>query len=270
MEIDPSKTRYRTLWISDVHLGMKASRPHCLADFLEHHDADRIFLLGDIVDGIRLRKKWHWTADCDRVVQLILEKARNGTQITCIPGNHDSFLRAYEGETVCGIRILLDAEHITADGRMLYMQHGDAFDGLIRVARHLEVTGHIMYHVLTLANHVINAARRHFGYRYWSLARFLKSKSKHAARYIDAYENAIIADGQKRKVSGVVCGHIHQPTIFERDGITYYNTGDWVDHCTLIAEYQDGRMELLTWDVPTAVEDRTPAELPATPAPLKA
>jgi UDP-2,3-diacylglucosamine pyrophosphatase LpxH len=248
LSIDPSKPRYRTLWISDVHLGMKASRAACLADFLAKHDADTIYLLGDIIDGIRLRRKWHWTPDCDRVVRAILDKAREGTRILYIPGNHDAFLRAYIGENICGVRIEADFDHITADGRLLHLRHGDDFDSMVRMAPLVALIGHGMYHIATFINTFVFAARRRLGLPYWSLAKFLKSKSKKASTYVGAYEDAMIQLAKERKAAGIITGHIHQPAVFERNGITYYNTGDWVDHCSLLAEHRDGSLELLTWD----------------------
>lgn len=248
ISIDPGKTRYRTLWISDVHLGMKASRAANLADFLDRHDADTIYLLGDIVDGIRLRRKWNWTPACDRVVRAILEKARCGTRVIYIPGNHDSFLRAYAGETLCGVNIRMEADHITADGRLFHLRHGDDFDSMIRIAPLLSLIGHGIYHLATLMNTVIFALRKKLGLPYWSLANFLKSKSRNASRYVQAYEDAMVAMAQERKAEGIITGHIHQPRTFTRDGICYINTGDWVEHCTLLAEHRDGSLETLTWD----------------------
>ena len=246
--IDPRKPRFRTLWISDVHLGMKAGRPHCLADFLERHDADTLYLVGDIVDGLRLRRKWHWSADCDRVVRLILDKARSGTRVVYLPGNHDAFLRAYAGECLCGIQILSDCDHVTADGRLLHVRHGDDFDSEVRLAPWVALIGHGMYHLATLVNTFVFALRRKLGLPYWSLARFLKSKSRRAEMYVRAYEDAMFRMALQRKAGGIITGHIHQPGVYERDGVSYYNTGDWVDHCTLLAEYRDGTLELLQWD----------------------
>lgn len=246
--IDPNKPRFRSLWISDVHLGMKASRPHCLADFLTRHDADTIYLLGDIVDGLRLKQKWNWTESCNEVVHLLLEKARSGTKIIYIPGNHDAFLRSFAGESLSGIRIEKELEHVTADGRLFHMQHGDAFDGVIRLSPVAASVGTVIYHVATFANTLINAVRSRLGFGYWSLAKFLKTKSRKAQRYIHTFEQALINDARRRKANGVICGHIHQPAFREDDGITYINTGDWVDHCTLLTEHRDGSMELLTWD----------------------
>lgn len=248
LSIDPGKTRFRTLWISDVHLGMKASRAGNLADFLESHDADTIYLLGDIVDGLRLRRKWNWTPACDRVVRVLLEKARSGTRMVYIPGNHDAFLRAYIGETICGIQVLSCADHITADGRLFHLRHGDDFDSMIRIAPLLAWIGHGMYHLATMVNTVIFAARRKMGLPYWSLNNFLKSKSRKAALYVQAYEDAMVAMAKEQKASGIITGHIHQPKSFTRDGVDYINTGDWVEHCTLLAEHRDGTLELLSWD----------------------
>lgn len=247
-QIDPSKTRYRTLWISDVHLGMKASRPACLADFLEHHDADTLYLVGDIVDGLRLRRKWHWTPDCDRVVNLILDKARQGTRVIYIPGNHDAFLRNYVGGNICGIQVESDCDHITADGRLLHIRHGDDFDGQVRLAPLISFIGHGTYHIATFLNTLLFSFRKRMGLPYWSLAAFLKSKSRKATTYIRAYEDAMLQMAADNKAAGIINGHIHQPDHFERDGISYYNTGDWVDHCSLLAEHRSGQIELITWD----------------------
>ncbi len=248
LNIDPSKARFRTLWISDVHLGMKASRPECLADFLERHDADTIYLVGDIVDGLRLQQKWNWTPDCSRVVKLLIEKAERGTRMVYIPGNHDAFLREYVGGNICGVNVEMTCDHITADGRLLHIQHGDAFDSQVRLAPLEAWIGHGLYHIATLINTFIFSMRRRLGLPYWSLAKFLKSKSKKAITFVHAYEQAMIESAKQRKARGIVSGHIHQPAVFERDGIQYYNCGDWVDHCTLLAEHKDGSLELLTWD----------------------
>jgi UDP-2,3-diacylglucosamine pyrophosphatase LpxH len=248
LQLDPSKTRYRSLWISDVHLGMKASRAACLADFLDHHDADILYLVGDIVDGLRLRRKWNWTPDCDRVVRAILDKTAAGTRVIYIPGNHDAFLRAYVGQTFCGVRIEADCDHITADGRLLHIRHGDDFDSEVRLAPLLAWIGHGTYHIATFLNIFLFALRRRLGLGYWSLSKFLKSKSRNAEQYVRAYEDAMLRMAEEKKAAGIVTGHIHQPGTFTRNGIQYFNTGDWVDHCSLLAEYRDGRLELLTWD----------------------
>lgn len=261
ISIDPRVTRYRTLWISDVHLGMKASRAACLADFLEHNTADTIYLLGDIVDGLRLKKKWNWTPDCDRVVRLILDQAHNGTRIVYVPGNHDAFLRGYVGETICGVRVEESIDHVTSDGRLLHLRHGDDFDEKIRVAPWEAVIGHSLYHLATLLNIWLFALRRKLGLGYWSLARFLKSKSRKAEQYVRAYEEEMLSLARERKVEGIVTGHIHQPGIREQGGITYYNCGDWVDHCTLLAEHRNGSIELLCWD--EARISGTPSQFPS-------
>jgi len=246
--IDPGKTRYRTLWISDVHLGMKACRPSCLADFLERHDADMLYLVGDIIDGLRLRRKWHWSSECDRVVHLILEKARQGTRVIYIPGNHDAFLRKYVGGNICGIQIEADCDHITADGRLLHVRHGDDFDTQVRLAPLIAAIGHGTYHIATFLNTLLFSLRKRMGLPYWSLAKFLKSKSRKATTYVRAYEDAMLQMAKENKAAGIVTGHIHQPALFSRDGYLYCNTGDWVDHCSLLAEYPDGHLEQIVWD----------------------
>lgn len=259
LSIDPGKTRYRTLWISDVHLGMKASRAHCLADFLAKHDADTLYLVGDIIDGLRLRRKWNWTPDCDRVVRAILDKAREGTRVVYLPGNHDAFLRKYIGESVCGIHIKDEVDHITADGRLLHIRHGDDFDSQVRMAPLIAFIGHGMYHLATFINTFVFACRRKLNLPYWSLAKFLKSKSKKASLYVGAYEDAMLNLAKERKAAGIVTGHIHQPAIFQRGRVTYYNTGDWVDHCTLLAEHRDGSLELISWDERNLEQGKQPA-----------
>ena len=259
LQIDPNKTRYRSLWISDVHLGMKAARAECLADFLARHDADTLYLLGDIVDGLRLRRKWHWTPACDEVARLLLDKARAGTRMIYIPGNHDAFLRKYVGQSFCGIRIELETDHITADGRLLHLRHGDDFDSQVRLAPWVALIGHGVYHLATYVNSVVFAMRRRLGLRFWSLAAFLKSKSRKAEMYVRAYEDAMFAMARERKAAGIITGHIHQPGILQREGVTYYNTGDWVEHCTLLAEHRDGTLELLQWDETRMREAETSA-----------
>ena len=260
---------YRTIFISDLHLGTRGCRSDFLADFLRRTSCERMFLVGDIVDGWRLRKSWFWDANHDEVLRLILAKARRGTDITYIPGNHDEMLRAWlpahPGEReleVAGVKLRREASHTTADGRRLLILHGDAFDSVVRYARTLALLGDGAYTVALVANRYFNAVRRRLGHPYWSLSAWLKSKVKEATKAIDRFEVAVAGEARRRGFDGVVCGHIHQAEMREIDGVLYINDGDWVESCTALVEHHDGRLELLDWAALNRLSFFEPRRLP--------
>jgi len=238
---------YRSIFISDFHLGTKTSRATDLLDFLRCHDAQFIYLVGDIVDGWELKKAWSWTQLHNDVIQKILRKARKGSIITYIPGNHDAFAREYTGLHFGGIAIAEDAIHLTADGKTLLVLHGDTFDGVVTNSKWLASLGSTAYQGAIKLNYIYNRIRRLFGYPYWSLSAWLKHKVKNAFTYIDTFERTLAAEAKRHRADGVVCGHIHRASMRDCDGIMYYNTGDWVESCTALVEHHDGRMELITW-----------------------
>ncbi|HMO50744.1 MAG TPA: UDP-2,3-diacylglucosamine diphosphatase [Kiritimatiellia bacterium] len=260
----PDTTTYRSIFLSDFHLGTKTARVHDLLDFLRNHDAQFIYLVGDIVDGWQLKKNWFWSQMHNDVIQKLLRKARKGAMIKYIPGNHDAFAREYVGHHFGGIAVAENALHLTADGRMLLVVHGDTFDGVITQSKWLAQLGGTAYEFAIKLNYVFNRIRRRFGYPYWSLSAWLKHKVKNAFTYIDAFERTLAGEAKRHHADGVVCGHIHRASIRECEGVTYYNTGDWVESCTALVEHFDGRMELITWlGDELARPDQAPAKLEA-------
>jgi len=243
----PQINVYRTIFISDFHLGTKTSRTAELLDFLRCHDAQFIYLVGDIVDGWELKKNWSWTQLHNDVIQKLLRKARKGSIITYIPGNHDAFAREYAGLHFGGIAVAESAIHLTADGKTLLVLHGDTFDGVVTNSKWLASLGSTAYQIAIKLNYICNRIRRLMGYPYWSLSAWLKHRVKNAFTYIDTFERTLAAEAKSHHADGVVCGHIHRASVRECDGVMYYNTGDWVESCTALVEHHDGRMELVTW-----------------------
>jgi len=245
----PHRPSYRSVFISDLHLGTRGARTDFLIDFLATMQCSHLYLVGDIVDGWRLRKSWYWDAAHDEVLRLVLKHARSGAQVTYIPGNHDEALRRWLplGLEVAGIRMADEASHTTAAGLRLLVTHGDQFDSVVRYAKFLAHLGDNAYTVALAANHVFNAVRRGLGYPYWSLSMWLKRQVKGAVAAIDRFEEALAQHARARGFDGVVCGHIHHAQMREIDGTLYLNDGDWVESCTALVEHEDGRLELLDW-----------------------
>ena len=239
--------RFRTLFISDVHLGSKAAKVDFLLDFLRHHDADTIFLVGDIIDGWRLKRNWYWPQDCNDVVQKVLRKARKGTRIVYIPGNHDEFLRDFPGTHFGGIEVAQRAMHVAADGKKYLVLHGDEFDVVVRNARLLAYLGDWAYDMAILINIGLAAVRRRLNMPYWSFSAWAKLQVKHAVNFIGEFQRVVAEEAKRNDAYGVICGHIHHAVIEDLDGIRYINTGDWVESGTAIAEHEDGTFELITW-----------------------
>jgi UDP-2,3-diacylglucosamine pyrophosphatase LpxH len=241
--------RYRTVFISDVHLGTRGCRSDFLADFLRRMSCDKLFLVGDIIDGWRLRKSWYWDAQCDEVLRLILRHARDGADVTYIPGNHDEMFRAWLplGLEIAGVKLRKEAVHVTADNRRLLVMHGDEFDSVVRYAKFLAYLGDGAYTAALGLNTWFNAVRRRLGYPYWSLSAWLKRQVKEAVKAIDRFEVALAGEARRRGFDGVVCGHIHHAEMREVNGVLYINDGDWVESCTALVEHHDGRLELVDW-----------------------
>jgi UDP-2,3-diacylglucosamine pyrophosphatase LpxH len=249
--MDGSQTtlNYRTVFISDTHLGTKGARCDFLVDFLRQTECQNMFLVGDIIDGWRLRRSWYWDEMHDEVLRLILRKARGGTEITYIPGNHDEMFRAWLplGLEIAGIKLRQEATHVTADGKRLLVIHGDEFDSVVRYAKFLAFLGDGAYTAALVANRWFNAIRRRLGHPYWSLSSWLKRQVKQAVKFIDRFELALAGEARRRGFDGVVCGHIHHAEMRMVGGVQYMNDGDWVESCTALVEHFDGRMELLDW-----------------------
>ncbi len=259
MDDDIEISRFRTLFISDVHLGKRGCQADLFLDFLRHHDADTIYLVGDMVDGWALKGGWHWPQSHNDVVQKLLRKARKGTRTVFLPGNHDEFARDYLGMTFGGVEVMDSAVHATADGRKFLVIHGDQFDIVVNHARWLALLGDWAYEAALSSNGWFNKVRRALGLPYWSFSAWAKLKVKDAVGFIGAFEGTLAAEARKRGCAGVVCGHIHHAAIRDIAGVTYVNTGDFVESCTAVAEHADGRLEILRWQ--SMGTGRTPADV---------
>ena len=242
---------YRTIFLSDLHLGMRGCQADRVLDFVRHNDAQRWVLVGDIVDGWALARTWRWPQSHNDVVQKLLREVRKGAEMVYVPGNHDGAARQFAGTTFGGILVQRDHVHVTADGRRLLVIHGDEFDGVVRLAPWLSTVGARAYEASLLLNTAVAAVRERMGMPYWSLAAALKDRTKKALQYVARFEEAVAALAARRGVDGVVCGHIHRPelrTISTASGTALYaNCGDWVENCTALVEHGDGRLEIVRW-----------------------
>jgi UDP-2,3-diacylglucosamine pyrophosphatase LpxH len=257
---------YRAIFVSDIHLGARACQADAFLDFIRYHEADVIYLVGDIVDFWSLRRSPVWLQSHNDVLQKLLRKARKGTRIVFIPGNHDEGLRGYCGMRFGAIEIRHDDVYEAADGRRYLVLHGDEFDVIVRYAKWLAFLGDRSYEFLIWCNRPLNLVRRWFGFGYWSLAAYLKMRVKSAVNFIGEFEQAIAAEAKKRGADGVICGHIHHVADRSIDGIRYVNCGDWVESCTAIAEDHDGKLHQISWRLDAAEPKRA---VPA-PAPMLA
>jgi len=239
------KLKYRSVFLSDLHLGSVGSQARDVARLLKRIECERLYLVGDIIDLWRLRRRWYWPAEHNDVVRRILKLASRDTEVVLIPGNHDEAVRQYHHLEFGGVKIKPLDVHTTADGRRLLVTHGDQYDLVVKHSRLLSVLGSVAYEWLIRLNVLYNRGRALLGLRYWSLSLFLKLKVKRACTFISRFEETLMAEARRRKLDGVVCGHVHHAET-RRDGeLTYYNCGDWVESCTLLVEHADGRMELL-------------------------
>ncbi|HEY3636037.1 MAG TPA: UDP-2,3-diacylglucosamine diphosphatase [Caldimonas sp.] len=257
------KRRFRSLWISDLHLGTPGCQANALLDFLRRTECETLFLVGDIVDGWQLRRSWFWPQAHNDVVQKLLRKARKGTRVVFVPGNHDEFARRYIGHNFGGIDVVDEWLHVTADGKRLWVTHGDLYDGVIQCAKWLAHVGDHVYEFMLRLNAKLNSLRARAGLPYWSLSRYLKLKVKRAVSYVSAFEETLAREAKKRGADGVVCGHIHHAELRTIDGILYANDGDWVESLTALAEHADGRLEILEWSEQLACSAAKPAPPPA-------
>ncbi len=249
---ESGQSRYRALFLSDFHLGSKGCQAEALLDFLKHHDAQTIYLVGDIVDGWRMKSTWYWPQAHNDVVQKLLRKGRKGSRIVYVPGNHDEFLRGFYGTHFGGIEVCETAIHEAADGKRYLVMHGDELDVVIANARWLAYLGDWAYDAVLWLNTYLSFVRRRLGLTYWSLSAWAKRKVKNAVNFIGKFEDTLAAEVRKRGVDGVICGHIHSAALRDIDGFTYINTGDWVESCTAVVEHLDGRMEVILWVVKPA------------------
>lgn len=241
------RRQFRAIWISDIHLGTSGCKAEFLLDFLRVHDSQYLYLVGDIIDGWQLKKGWYWHQSHNDVVQKILRKARKGTQVTYVAGNHDEAIRQFVGLAFGDIQIVNEASHQLLDGRELWIVHGDMFDGVIQHAKWLAMLGDGLYTIILKANHYFNHLRHRLGLSYWSLSQYLKHKVKNAVCFINDFEVALTNEAKRRGYDGVVCGHIHKPEIRDINGTLYCNDGDWVESLSALVETYTGELMLIHW-----------------------
>ena len=241
-------TRYRTLFISDIHLGAKSCQAEAFLEFLAAHEAETIYLVGDIIDGWRLRKEWHWPQAHNDVVQALLARAKSGTRVVFMPGNHDEFARDFLGQHFGGIEIVDQAIHVGPNGNRHLVIHGDQFDAVVTHARWLAKLGDWAYRATQAVNARVSQARRALGLTYWSFSAWAKLKVKKAVNFISDFETTLAAEARRQGVQGVVCGHIHHAAIQDMHGVAYMNCGDWVESCTALAEDEEGGFRIIRWN----------------------
>ncbi|WP_093283220.1 UDP-2,3-diacylglucosamine diphosphatase [Solimonas aquatica] len=246
---EAERSRYRTIWISDVHLGTAGCKAEHLVNFLKHNSCERLYLVGDIIDGWKLRSSWYWPQEHTNVIRKILTKAKRGTEVYYVTGNHDEFLRKFVGYQleIGNIHLVNEHVHETADGRRLLVVHGDFFDVITRYHRWIALAGDAIYESTMHFNYWFNRARSVLGMRYWSLSAFAKQHVKTAVNVISSFEDSLARECRRRELDGVVCGHIHHAEARSIEGVDYYNCGDWVESCTALAEDHNGRLQVLRW-----------------------
>jgi UDP-2,3-diacylglucosamine pyrophosphatase LpxH len=255
----PRPLSFRTVWISDIHLGFRGCSADHLLNFLHSIDCEFLYLVGDIIDIWEMKKRMYWPQSHNNVVRTILGKAKHGTKVVYVPGNHDELLRDFHDMTFGNVHITEEAIHTNADGRRLLVTHGDKFDSVVRCSRALAILGTRLYDWLLKANYVVHGVRRRCNLPYWSLAGFLKHKVKNAVQFISNFEQVVAYETARLGVDGVVCGHIHRPEITKLNNIIYCNCGDWVESCSALVEHHDGSLELLRWADTVASLKRTRA-----------
>ncbi|MET0532291.1 MAG: UDP-2,3-diacylglucosamine diphosphatase [Microvirga sp.] len=247
MPRDLDVVRVRTLFLSDLHLGTKGCQADALLEFLRRYDAETIYLVGDIIDGWRLRSGWYWPQSHNDVVQKLMRKVRKGTSLIYVPGNHDEFLRDYIGINLGGIELAEHAIHETADGKRYLVIHGDQFDLVMMHAKWIALLGDWAYTAALFVNTYLNIIRRRLGLTYWSLSAWAKMKVKNAVNFISRFEELLAAEAERQQADGVICGHIHHAAMHNSFKVAYVNTGDWVESCTAVVEHWDGSLELIHW-----------------------
>lgn len=254
------RPRLRAIFISDLHIGTPGFQADALLDFLKHHRSETLYLVGDIVDGWQLRRRWFWPQSHNDVVQKLLRRARKGCRVIYVPGNHDEFARHFVGHAFGGVEVFHETVHTTATGLKLWVIHGDHFDGVIQCAKWLAHVGDWLYELTLKINRHLNSWRARMGMDYWSLSAYLKLKVKKAVNFISDFEVAVAQEAQRRGYDGAVCGHIHHAEIRDVQGILYCNDGDWVESRTALVEHMDGRLEIIHWGSSAAMTVReTPA-----------
>lgn len=245
---EPSQSvMHRAIFISDVHLGTRGCQADLLLDFLRHNESEFLFLVGDIIDGWRLSRRWYWPQAHNDVVQKILRKARKGTRVVYVAGNHDEFLRAYLGVTMGEIELVDEAVYTAATGDRFLVIHGDQFDGVVRYHRGIAMLGSWAYDMVVILNGGFNIVRRRLGLPYWSLAAYIKRRVKDAVKFIVNFEETLVTAAGERGLDGAICGHIHHPNIRQVKGLIYMNDGDWVETGSALVEDFQGNFQIINW-----------------------
>ena len=255
-DVQTGRPKFRAIFISDLHIGTPGFQAEALLEFLKHHRSDMLYLVGDIVDGWQLRRRWFWPQSHNDVVQKLLRRARKGCRVIYVPGNHDEFARHFVGHAFGGVEVLHDTVHTTASGLKLWVIHGDHFDGVIQCAKWLAYVGDYLYELTLKINRHLNSWRARLGMDYWSLSAYLKLKVKKAVNFISDFEVAVAQEAKRRGYDGAVCGHIHHAEIRQVNGVLYCNDGDWVESRTALVEHMDGRLEIIHWGAGEAVKLR--------------
>lgn len=253
-----SVVKLRSLFISDLHLGMRGCRAELLLDFLAHHDFDRIYLVGDIIDGWRLKAKWYWPNLYDRIVSNVLSRVHTGATVFCIPGNHDAFLREPYINAYAGVRVVDQVIHQGVDGRRYLVIHGDQFDVVCRRARWLSVVGDMAYRAAMSTRAPLNCLRPPNAPPAWSFSAWAKGRVKHAVQFFSKYETVVTDAVTRWGVQGIICGHTHDAVVHDDFGVRYVNTGDWVESCTAVVEHFDGKLEIVRWPKVISRSEKTP------------
>lgn len=248
--------RFRAIWISDFHLGTRRAQAEMLLDFLRTTESETLYLVGDIVDNWSLKKNWYWHQTHNDVIQKLLRKARKGTRVIYIPGNHDENFRDFAGSQFGRAAVRLTDVHIGANGKRYLVMHGDEFDGVVKYAKWLAYLGDNAYELAMHLNGVVNRIRRLTGRPYWSLSAYLKNRVKKAVEFLSDFEKAVVREARRRGADGVICGHVHTPGMRNIDGIEYLNDGDWVESCSALVEHFDGSFELINWRDLAAIPER--------------
>lgn len=249
--LDPR--HYRSVWVSDVHLGARACKADALLAFLRASRTEHLYLVGDILDFWKLKKRVHWPSDHTAVISHILGLARTGTRVTYVPGNHDVEFRGHGIVELGGVDVRDECVHHTADGKRLLVTHGDRFDDYGEESAWLVGLGDWLYTWTVRGSELLNVVRRRLGMPYWSFSLYLKQKVKGAVGFVSRFEERVLAAARERHVDGIVCGHIHKAELRELDGVIYANDGDWVESCTALVEHHCGRLELVQWDGESAI-----------------
>ncbi len=250
--------RYRAGWISDAHLGTRGCNAAALLDFLRANDFEILYIVGDLIDIWSLRRGIYWPQQHNDVIQKILRKARKGTHVIYIPGNHDELVTDFCG-SYGNIEIKQTAIHLTASGERILIIHGHELDTVVQNVRWLAFAGDLGYQFLLSLNPLINFVRRRFGLGYWSLSAYAKRRVKDAVSFIGKFEAAVAHYAKRYRVDAVLCGHIHSAAIREFGNVTYYNCGDWVESCTALVEGDDGILSMVNYHPFSSVR---PAENP--------